>query len=56
MESPCVTIGDITANNDAQLIKAGADFLAVEGAVWNHGGATTARFEAMYELMADASR
>jgi thiamine-phosphate pyrophosphorylase len=36
MEIPCVAIGGITAENCAPLVKAGADFLAVVGAVWNH--------------------
>ena len=35
-ELPCVAIGGITADNAAPLIEAGADFLAVSGAVWNH--------------------
>jgi len=35
-ELPCVAIGGITADNAAPLVKAGADFLAVSGAVWNH--------------------
>jgi thiamine-phosphate pyrophosphorylase len=36
MEIPCVAIGGITAENCAALVAAGADFLAVVGAVWNH--------------------
>jgi thiamine-phosphate pyrophosphorylase len=36
MELPCVAIGGITATNCAALVQAGADFLAVVGAVWNH--------------------
>jgi thiamine-phosphate pyrophosphorylase len=36
MELPCVAIGGITAENCAPLVRAGADFLAVIGAVWNH--------------------
>jgi thiamine-phosphate pyrophosphorylase len=35
-ELPCVAIGGITAENCAPLVRAGADFLAVVGAVWNH--------------------
>jgi len=35
-ELPCVAIGGITPANAAPLIAAGADFLAVSGAVWNH--------------------
>ena len=34
-ELPCVAIGGITPENCAPLIAAGADFLAVSGAVWN---------------------
>ncbi len=34
-EIPCVAIGGITPENCGPLIKAGADFLAVSGAVWN---------------------
>ncbi len=33
-EIPCVAIGGITPANCAPLIEAGADFLAVSGAVW----------------------
>ena len=32
---PCVAIGGITAENCAPLVRAGADFLAVSGAVWD---------------------
>ncbi|ESQ79956.1 thiamine phosphate synthase [Asticcacaulis sp. YBE204] len=42
MEVPCVAIGGITADNAAQVAAAGADFIAVSGAVWNHpDGAAT---------------
>lgn len=34
-ELPCVAIGGITPANAAPLVAAGADFLAVSGAVWN---------------------
>lgn len=34
-ELPCVAIGGITPENCGPLIEAGADFLAVSGAVWN---------------------
>lgn len=33
-ELPCVAIGGITPDNAAPLVAAGADFLAVSGAVW----------------------
>ena len=35
MEVPSVAIGGITALNCGKLVRAGADFLAVVGAVWN---------------------
>jgi thiamine-phosphate pyrophosphorylase len=35
-ELPCVAIGGVTAENAAPLVAAGADFLAVSGAVWAH--------------------
>ncbi|WP_321324358.1 thiamine phosphate synthase [uncultured Parasphingorhabdus sp.] len=35
MEIPCVAIGGITPENCRPLVEAGADFLAVSGAVWN---------------------
>ncbi|WJS97920.1 thiamine phosphate synthase [Novosphingobium humi] len=34
-EIPCVAIGGINAENAAPLVRAGADFLAISGAVWN---------------------
>jgi len=34
-EIPCVAIGGITPENCAPLVRAGADFLAVSGAVWS---------------------
>jgi thiamine-phosphate pyrophosphorylase len=37
-ELPCVAIGGITADNARPLVDAGADFLAVSSAVWNHPG------------------
>jgi len=36
MTVPCVAIGGISAANCAPLVKAGADFIAVLSAVWNH--------------------
>lgn len=36
-EIPCVAIGGITPDNCRPLVDAGADFLAVSGAVWNPG-------------------
>ena len=36
IEIPCVAIGGITAENAGEVAAAGADFIAVSGAVWNH--------------------
>ncbi len=46
-EIPCVAIGGITAENGAPLVRAGADFLAVVGAVWNHPEGPAAGVRAM---------
>ncbi len=43
MEIPCVAIGGITPENCAPLIEAGADFLAVSGAVWGRDEAEAVR-------------
>jgi thiamine-phosphate pyrophosphorylase len=42
MELPCCAIGGITAQNCAPLVQAGADFVAIVGAVWNHPGGPAA--------------
>ncbi len=36
MEIPCVAIGGITPDNAKPIIDAGADFIAVSSAVWEH--------------------
>jgi thiamine-phosphate pyrophosphorylase len=38
-EIPCVAIGGITPDNCPELVRAGADFIAVSGAVWGGDGA-----------------
>lgn len=38
MEIPCVAIGGINASNAGSLAAAGADFVAVSSAVWDHPG------------------
>ena len=43
MEIPCVAIGGITPANCPPLITAGADFLAVSGAVWSGDEAQAVR-------------
>ncbi|AKH41424.1 thiamine-phosphate pyrophosphorylase [Altererythrobacter atlanticus] len=42
-EIPCVAIGGITPENCGPLVEAGADFLAVSGAVWNGDEAAAVR-------------
>ena len=53
-ELPCVAIGGITAANCAPLVRAGADFLAVVGAVWNHPHGPAAGVRAMNRAIAEA--
>jgi thiamine-phosphate pyrophosphorylase len=52
-EIPCVAIGGITPGNCAPLVRAGADFLAVSGAVWQ--GDEAAAVRAFHEAIAAAS-
>jgi thiamine-phosphate pyrophosphorylase len=53
-EIPCVAIGGIGAANCAPLVRAGADFLAVVGAVWNHPEGPAAGVKAMNAAIAAA--
>jgi thiamine-phosphate pyrophosphorylase len=55
MEIPSVAIGGITAANCAPLVRAGADFLAVVGAVWNHPDGPAAGVRAMNQAIAEAA-
>ncbi len=55
MELPCVAIGGITAENCAPLVRAGADFLAVVGAVWSHPDGPAAGVRAINQAIARAS-
>ena len=52
VEIPSVAIGGITPENCAPLVKAGADFLAVSGAVWS--GDEVSAIKAFAEQMAAA--
>lgn len=54
MEIPTVAIGGITAANCPPLVRAGADFLAVVGAVWNHAEGPAAGVRAMNQAIAEA--
>jgi thiamine-phosphate pyrophosphorylase len=51
-EIPCVAIGGITVENAPPLIAAGADFLAVSGAVWNGPQGEVAAMATFAELLA----
>ncbi len=53
-ELPCVAIGGISAVNCAPLVRAGANFLAVIGAVWNHPEGPAAGVRAMNAAIASA--
>jgi thiamine-phosphate pyrophosphorylase len=53
-ELPCVAIGGITKENCAPLVRAGADFLAVVGAVWGHPEGPAAGVRAMNAAIAEA--
>ncbi len=50
-ELPSVAIGGITPANGRVLVDAGADFLAVCGAVWNHADGPTAAVKAFQDVL-----
>jgi len=50
-EIPCVAIGGITPDNGRALVEAGADFLAVSGAVWNHAEGPAAAVRAFQPIL-----
>ena len=52
-EIPCVAIGGITPDNCGSLVSAGADFLAVSGAVWS--GDEAEAVKAFAKAIEDAS-
>jgi thiamine-phosphate pyrophosphorylase len=54
-ELPCVAIGGITPENGRVLVEAGADFLAVCGAVWNHSEGPAAAVRGFQEILALSS-
>ena len=51
---PAVAIGGITADNCAPLVRAGADFLAVMGAVWHHPAGPAAGVESLHQAISAA--
>ncbi len=54
MEPPCVAIGGITAQNCVPLVQAGANFLAVVSAVWEHPDGEAAAVRAFAQAIASA--
>ena len=52
IEIPCVAIGGITAENAREVAEAGADFIAVSGAVWNHPEGAAAGVKALLAAIA----
>jgi thiamine-phosphate pyrophosphorylase len=54
MELPCCAIGGITPENCAPLVRAGADFLAVVGCIWNHPDGPGAGVRALNKAIASA--
>lgn len=55
MELPCCAIGGITPENCGPLVRAGADFLAVVGCIWNHPEGPAAGVRALNKAIADAT-
>lgn len=55
VEVPCVAIGGITIDKAAILAKAGADFVAVSGAVWNHPDGASGAVRAFNRVLTTAS-
>lgn len=51
-ELPCVAIGGITSDNASPLIAAGADFIAVSGALWSAPEGDLAAASAFRQLLA----
>ena len=51
---PCVAIGGITVANCGPLVTAGADFIAVISAVWNHAEGPAAAVAAFNDAIARA--
>ncbi len=54
MTVPCCAIGGITPENCGILVAAGADFLAVIAAVWNHPNGPAAAVKEFNQAIAAA--
>jgi len=55
VETPCVAIGGISPQNAAEIIQAGADFIAVSSGVWGHPGGPAQSVQQLYQLCSDYS-
>jgi thiamine-phosphate pyrophosphorylase len=55
MELPSCAIGGITPENCGPLVRAGTDFLAVVGCIWNHPGGPAAGVRALNAAIERAS-
>jgi len=55
MTIPCVAIGGIKIDNCAPLVRAGADFLAVVTAIWDHADGPAAAVAAFNMAIAEAT-
>lgn len=55
MTVPCCAIGGITPENCGILVSAGADFLAVIAAVWDHPEGPAAAVKAFNQAIAAAT-
>ena len=53
-EIPCVAIGGITPANAGDLARAGADFVAVSSAVWDHPEGPAAAVRAFNQVLAES--
>ena len=53
---PCCAIGGITHENCGPLVEAGADFLAVIGAIWSYAAGPCAAVAALNEVFARYGR
>ena len=55
VEVPCVAIGGVTPENAGGLARAGADFVAVSSAVWNHPDGAAAAVRAFNQVLAESA-
>lgn len=55
VEVPCVAIGGITVDTAGLLARAGADFVAVSGAVWNHPDGPATAVHLLNQALAKAN-